>query len=122
MSIFIQNSPLSLAQMQQFHAAFDEEKQFDKDIIRNVAYLAEEVGELSAAIRHLLNQLDEPSQQAARQGVGSELADCLAYLCKLANLNDIDLESAYRQKMKRNMERTWTRPADMGNGQKEKTR
>ncbi|MCA9987629.1 MAG: hypothetical protein KDE09_17985 [Anaerolineales bacterium] len=113
MSIFIQNSPLSLAQMQQFHAAFDLEKKFDQDIIRNIAYLAEEVGELSAAIRHLLNQLDESERADAHQAVGSELADCLAYLCKLANLNNVDLERAYRQKMLRNTKRNWSRPTDV---------
>ena len=121
MSIFIQNSPLSLAQMQQFHAAFDEEKQFDQDVIRNIAYLAEEVGELSAAIRHLRNQPDDPAQQSARHAVGAELADCLAYLCKLANMHEIDLENAYRQKMAHNVKRTWMRPTDLGRQQGDTT-
>ena len=112
MSIFIENSPVTLVKMQAFHIELDEAKGFDQDPIRNVAYLTEEVGEALAAIRHFLNQTDESEIELARQQVGSELADCLAYLCKLANISGVNLERAYLAKMARNVDRTWSRPTD----------
>ena len=36
-----------------------------------------------------------------------ELADCLAYLLKLANYAGFDLEEAYLEKMRINREREW---------------
>jgi NTP pyrophosphatase (non-canonical NTP hydrolase) len=40
-------------------------------------------------------------------GIESELADCMAYLLKLANYVGIDLEKAYTGKMKANRARSW---------------
>ncbi|NIV33057.1 MAG: hypothetical protein GWN58_27510, partial [Anaerolineae bacterium] len=37
----------------------------------------------------------------------SEMADCMAYLLKLANYAGIDLEAAYREKMVTNRSRNW---------------
>ena len=50
-------------------------------------WFMEEVGELATA----LNGND-------RQNLQEEFADVLAWLCTLANINDIDLEEALRQK------------------------
>lgn len=44
---------------------------------------------------------------AHREDLGGEIADCLAYLLKLANRAGIDLHEAYRAKMARNVERSW---------------
>jgi NTP pyrophosphatase (non-canonical NTP hydrolase) len=35
------------------------------------------------------------------------LADCLIYLCAIANRYGIDLEAAFRAKEAKNRERTW---------------
>ena len=42
-----------------------------------------------------------------RPQLEGELSDCLAYLLKLANYLEIDLEEAYLAKMKENESRAW---------------
>jgi NTP pyrophosphatase (non-canonical NTP hydrolase) len=50
--------------------------------------------------------------EAARdpQELGGELADVALYLLQLANLTQIDLESAILEKIKLNYTRTWDNP------------
>ena len=43
----------------------------------------------------------------SRAGIKSEIADCMAYLLKLANYAGIDLEQAYQEKMSINETRSW---------------
>ncbi len=105
-TIFDQENP-GLRDMQAFHQQLDQTKNFDLDIMRNVAYLAEEIGEMVSAMR-TLQRADTPSTQtAARVHVGEELADCLAYILKLANYAEVDLQEAYIAKMEKNVERIW---------------
>ena len=96
---------LTLRSLQTFHLALDQEKSFDTDVIRNVAYLTAEVGEVMGAIREL--KRGEDTSETARAHIGEELADCLAYVLKLANYLDVDLQDAYVQKMQTNLARTW---------------
>ena len=98
---------LGIGDLQAFHVALDEEKGFDLDIIRNIAYLVGELGEVVHAARHFQRQYGQPTEREAREHLGEELADCLAYLLKLANYADIDLQAAYVDKMRRNLSRTW---------------
>ncbi len=98
---------LSLEDLQAFHKALDHEKQFDQDIFRNVAYLTGEIGELVTAIRRVRKANNDVDAIEARNHVGEELADCLAYVVKLANYAGIDLQDAYINKMKRNLTREW---------------
>ena len=101
---------LSLKDLQTFHKALDEEKHFDQDVFRNVAYLSSEIGEFVSAIRKLrkvINETNETEEINARNHVGEELADCLAYVVKLANYAEIDLYEAYISKMKQNLNREW---------------
>ncbi len=67
------------------------EMYFEKDIQRGVdgtfMWLMEEVGELAAALRH--GQHDE---------LVEEFADVLAWMCTLANINDVDLAAAVTRK------------------------
>jgi NTP pyrophosphatase (non-canonical NTP hydrolase) len=98
---------LGLQDLQAFHKALDEEKHFDQDIFRNIAYLTGEIGELVTAIRKVRKAQDASEQLNAREHVGEELADCLAYLVKLANYAEIDLHEAYINKMRRNLNREW---------------
>ena len=62
--------------------------------------------EVINAVRYL-RRTDEAEVEAARAHIAEELADCLAFISKLANGFEIDLQEAYVQKMKRNIGRTW---------------
>ncbi len=98
---------LGLHDLQTFHKTLDKEKYFDQDIFRNIAYLSGEVGELVSAIRVLRKSKNISEETDARVHVGDELADCLAYIVKLANYAEVDLHEAYVNKMKRNTNREW---------------
>lgn len=102
----------TLRHLQQFHRALDDEKGFDQDLLRNVALLAGEVGELVRAIQDLRRPDGSIPRQELAAAVGEELADILAYVLKLANYAGIDLERAYLQKMQANVSRTWHKADD----------
>ncbi|HHL21729.1 MAG TPA: hypothetical protein ENJ52_09400 [Aliiroseovarius sp.] len=100
-----------LADFQKFHTELDRIKGFETNIYFNYIRLCEEIGELGSELatswkRH--GQPDRVSFSAPETAaIGEELADCLAYLLKIANYAGIDLEQAYLQKMRRNQERKW---------------
>jgi len=109
-----------LADYQRFHEELDKAKGFDTNIYFNYLCLSEEMGELGHEIVRLWQEesalrgqaLPSPQfMQAAlnqrRRSIAGELADCMAYLLKLANYADIDLETAYLAKMQTNRQRTW---------------
>lgn len=102
----------TLKDCQEFHKWLDAEKGFSSDLPLNVMLLVEEVGEVAKEIRRLHYADRNPSlferAQMAREHLREELADCLAYIVKLANYTDIDLEQAYVEKMRVNMTRNWT--------------
>jgi NTP pyrophosphatase (non-canonical NTP hydrolase) len=64
---------------------------FEKDVARGVdgtfMWLMEEVGELAAALR-----------EGTREEQAAEFADVLAWLTTIANVVDVDLAEAVRQK------------------------
>lgn len=101
---------LCLQDLQAFHESLDREKGFDLDMLRNVAYLSEELGEVVRAIRVFKKAEGLTALERAREHLGEELADCLAYILKLANYGSIDLQEAYARKMTRNLDRTWRKP------------
>ena len=111
----------TLAEYQRFHVELDRTKGFITDPYFNYLRLSEEMGELGSELAHLwreedrlvrLGQDQAQTRQsilaARRQNLESELADCMAYLLKLANYAGIDLEKAYVDKMHINETRTWT--------------
>ncbi len=102
----------TLQDCQQFHEWLDAEKGFSHALPYNVMLLVEEVGEVAKEIRRMEYALNgsggEQAIAAARERLRDELADCLAYIVKLANYTDIDLERAYVQKMRDNISREWT--------------
>jgi len=67
----------------------------------------EEIGELSKAIR--IDQGLKVTNQGARQvkTIGAELADCLIYLVNIANLSNVNLDKALREKEGINKKRNW---------------
>lgn len=110
----------SLGDYQQFHRDLDVNKGFDPDLFFNYACFLEEVGEVAQELKQVRFRADKLareglSQQAAlqealverRDSLSDELADLLAYIFKLANLTHIDLETAYLEKMRRNVNRQW---------------
>jgi len=121
------NAMRTIADFQAFHRWLDEQKGWSPDLKLNMVLLAGEVGEVANELRNIFwraslleSELgEEAAREAAlaeyRQDLGFELADCLAYIFKLANNAGIDLEVAYKEKMARNVERQWTAPPP-GNG------
>ncbi|MFK7803545.1 MAG: deoxynucleoside kinase [Anaerolineae bacterium] len=110
----------TLASYQKFHHFLDKEKEFDPDLFYNYILLVEEMGELARNFTKvwtrrtsLLNagmEAAEAQQQAIRENkthIGDELADVMAYVLKLANYIDVDLEQVYIAKMMRNINRHW---------------
>jgi len=118
-----------LSAFQQFHRELDAAKGFDGDLFFNYLFLVEEMGELATDLvkiwsdskRRLVNgrgpaeSLEEAIEQN-RPALRGELADLLAFILKLANYTGIDLEKAYVEKMRVNVDRTWT--ADRGSMEK----
>ena len=49
------------------------------------------------------------SDEADLEHVKEELADVFIYLCSLANMHNIDLEEAFREKEEKNKSRVWKR-------------
>ncbi len=102
----------SLPEFQKFHQWLDQEKGFGQDPIRNALYFTTEVGEMAKEILRMAWRMeslgpDHPSVEEARVNLGYELADCLAYLLKLANYTGHDLQKVYTEKMMENINRTW---------------
>ena len=110
----------SLPAYQRFHVELDREKGFITDLYFNYLRLSEEMGELGSELAHLWREeaqlmvqgksREEAGHSALQHrssDLGSELADCMAYLLKMANYADIDLETAYLSKMNINQSRVW---------------
>ena len=107
MNDLLSKDHLAIQDLQSFHHHLDEEKHFDQDIFRNIAYLTGEIGELVSAIRRFRKARESSEETDARKLVGEELADCLAYVVKLANYSGVDLHMAYVDKMRKNTNREW---------------
>lgn len=110
----------TLADYQRFHVEMDRTKGFITDLYFNYLCLSEEMGELGSELAELWREEirlagQGKNQQEARQGalerrrgsLKSELADCMAYLLKIANYANVDLEEAYLSKMNLNRDRRW---------------
>lgn len=83
------------------------EKGWDKNTVTEIYLLfSEETGELAKGIRKATGFKGE-STENAMNNLESEFADVLMYLMDLANYFNIDLETAYRKKIKINETRQW---------------
>jgi deoxyguanosine kinase len=111
-----------LAEYQRFHSHLDKAKGFITDVYFNYLCLSEEIGELGSALANLWREeaamvkdgkpgilARQTAMDRHRHELESELADCMAYLLKLANYADIDLEGAYLTKMEENKRRNWNK-------------
>lgn len=116
------NDMKTIRDFQAFHQWLDDQKGWRKDLLLNMVLLTGEVGEAANELKKIVwrasilkEEMGQEAAQAAaeaeyREALGQELADCLAYLFKIANNAGIDLEAAYLAKMARNVKRTWTAP------------
>lgn len=117
-----------IASYQQFHNRLDEMKNFDPDLFFNYILLTEELGEVAKYLVKIWGETNhlvqagrssaEAHQEAlnrSRSGLRGELADLLAYTIKLANYAGIDLDRAYRDKMRQNMDRNWPQDRTLPN-------
>ena len=110
----------TIPEYQQFHVELDREKGFITDLYFNYLCLSEEMGELGSELAqlwreetqfrlqgHSIEQARDEAISKQKPSLESEMADCMAYLLKLANYAGIDLEAAYREKMNTNRSRAW---------------
>jgi deoxyguanosine kinase len=110
-----------LADYQRFHIELDKAKGFNTDMYFNYLRLSEEMGELSSELARVwieetsLLAQGQPAEVARKQAISqhkpslkSEMADCMAYLLKIANYAGVDLEGAYLEKMRENQTREWS--------------
>ena len=97
----------TLSDLQRYMNEICQERDWTKDTYAEKFMLfTEEVGELAKAIRKT-HGLYQEQARASRFTLEEEFADVLSYLLDLANLYKVDLEQAFRDKMRVNEERTW---------------
>ena len=105
-NLFLKENP-SLGDFQKYVAEMKKERGFNEtDKFYECCLLAEEVGELISAIRKNSKNGSIGSGSTAGN-VKEEIADVLIYVCSIANMFDIDLEEAFREKEEINKLRTW---------------
>ncbi|MCP8615884.1 MazG nucleotide pyrophosphohydrolase domain-containing protein [Salirhabdus salicampi] len=81
-------------------------------LLNNYMLLTTEVGEVAEELRTMFNLTNKDIQNGiseeeafqhaienVKDNLGKEMADCIAYLMKIANFFEIDLENAYYKKM-----------------------
>jgi NTP pyrophosphatase (non-canonical NTP hydrolase) len=90
-----EDTPLTLRDFQAHIRA----KYYEADKARGTPgtfmWLVEEVGELATALH---KSAGEGAQTSGHDDPEAEFADVLAWLCTLANINEVDLEQAVRRK------------------------
>jgi NTP pyrophosphatase (non-canonical NTP hydrolase)/nucleoside 2-deoxyribosyltransferase len=98
---------LTLKWLQDYVQSIIKLRGFGRETIEDaMLLLVEEVGELAKAVRNLLG-LRSSRKRDLQKNVREELADCLIYLLDIANLANIDLEDAFREKERHNSRRKW---------------
>lgn len=96
-----------LQDVQRYVADLERERGFDAQSVRDKCLLlGEELGELFRAVRRAEGLTVDPASRTAE--CADELADCLIYLCAIANRYGLDLEAAFRAKEVKNAGRTWS--------------
>ncbi len=97
----------TLPELQRYMAQICQERGWTKDnAAEKFLLLTEEVGELAKAIRRAKG-LSQEQARPTRFELEEEFADVLSYLLDLANLFQVDLEAAFREKERVNATRTW---------------
>ncbi len=105
----------SLPEYQQIQVELDRAEGYISDLYFNYLRLTEEMGALGSELARLWQeetklmvkgQKEESARAVAlrqqRKSLETELADCMAYLLKLANYAGVDLETAYQARLNAN--------------------
>ena len=97
----------TLADFQKYVADMKAERGFNTtDAVYECLLLGEEVGELFKAVRK--NRKGSHIETGSTAGdIEEELADIFIFLCGIANISGIDLETAFRNKEEVNKQRQW---------------
>lgn len=97
----------TLKELQQYMAEICEARGWNKDSPpEKFVLFVEEVGELAKAMRKAAGLYEERARQR-NVSLEEEFADVLSYLLDLANVYQVDLEKAFREKEAINQGRTW---------------
>lgn len=105
----LKDSP-SLTDLQEYTSWMVKNRGFSEEGLTEVTLLlVEEVGELAKAIRFDQGLKVTRDSISRIKPIESELADCLIYLLNLANLSNVNLEKALRDKEATNGKREWVR-------------
>ena len=101
------NEKSSVAEIQRYIKDMKKARKFDKVTIeREMMLFVEELGELAKAIRkNTKGRLDITKEY--NDSVEEELADCFIYLLSIANMNNIDIFKAFKEKEIKNCDRIW---------------
>ena len=101
------NEKSSIAEVQKYIKDMKKARKFDGiSIEREMMLFLEELGELAKAIRKNTNgHLDISKEYKAN--VEEERADCFIYLLSIANMNNVDIFKAFKEKEIRNCDRVW---------------
>ena len=95
-----------LADFQQYVKDLEEARGFSvQTVLQKCLMLGEEVGELFKAIRKTEGLTVDKNSKIG--SITEELADCLIFLCSIANKYGIDLEKSFREKEEINKKRVW---------------
>ncbi len=96
------SSQLSIRELQQTIETMFGHKDSSRGIEGTFMWFTEEIGELAADLRQYAalkaSQSTEVELDAQRHRLSLEFADVLAWLVTLANMSDVDLQSAIREK------------------------
>ena len=97
-----------LSDYQEYIKLLCQERGWDKnDPLEIFLLFSEEIGELAKAIRNRMNLYHEEGKQIKKDELEDEFADVFSYLLDLANQFNINLETAFRNKEKKNSKRIW---------------
>jgi len=74
---------------------------------QRVMFLITEVGEVAREVLRLSRAADQANADEVKADLGMEMYDLIWNICDLANMLDIDLETAFAAKIEINKTRKW---------------
>ena len=101
------NEKSNIKEIQKYIQEMKKQRKFDGVTIeREMMLFVEEIGELAKAIRKSTNgRLD--IEKEYKDNIEEELADCFIYLLSIANMNNVDIFKAFKDKETKNCDRVW---------------
>lgn len=100
----------SIQDFQNYLAQIRKERNWEQnDPLEIFLLMSEEVGELAKAIRNKIGLYPQKEKTASeiQAELSFEMSDVFSYLLDLANIFEVDLEKAFREKEAINAQRTW---------------